>query len=96
MRQLTLNFPSTVVADHHPIAHGRVVSVAPVGGIHPLQPHREAVLTMPMPLPASTSMGFDFQGRILRHPTKSFQYRYGRKVQPPDEFLKKYKLDQYD
>jgi hypothetical protein len=95
MRQLTFNLPSTVVADQSLIAHGGDVQVAPVGGIVNLQPHRESALAF-MHL-CEDSMGFDFPGRInIKRPPGSFQYRYGRKIQPPDWFLRTYKLDQYD
>ena len=98
MRQLNLNLPSTVVADQSLIAHGGDVQVAPVGGNVNLQPHREVVLTTSMPLNASTSMGFDFPGRVnIKRPPGSFQYRYGRKVSPADEwFDAKYKINAYD
>ena len=96
MRQLTFNLPSTVVADQSLIAHGGDVQVAPVGGSVNLQPRRESALTF-MHL-CEDSMGFDFPGRVnIKRPPGSFQYRFGRKIQPPDEwFDKKYKLNNYD
>ena len=97
MRQLFFNLTPSVVAALSCSAHGGDIKQAPDGVIS-LQPHREDVLTMPMRLSSLDSMGFDFPGRVnIKRPPGSFQYRYGRKVSPADEwFDAKYKINAYD
>jgi hypothetical protein len=97
MRQLFFNLTPSVVAALSCSAHGGDIKQAPDGVIR-LQPHRKVVLTKPIPLNAPSSMGFDFPGRVnIKRPLGSFQYRYGRKVNPPDEwFDAKYKINAYD
>ena len=96
MRQLIFNLTPAIVVAPPLIAHGGGDKCALAGVIN-LQPHREGVLANTMH-PCENSMGFDFPGRLAidRRPGQ-FQYRYGRKVQPRDEYFdRKYKIGDYD